>query len=168
MVTPGPYGERVWTTIPSPLGEVLLEASGGVLVRAGFAPFELPDGEPAPDDPVLAQAARELGEYFAGTRRSFTVPVGPPGTPFQQAVWAELQRIPAGETRTYAELAARLGSPGAVRAVGSANGRNPVAVLVPCHRVIGSDGNLRGYAGGVERKLALLALERQPADDALF
>lgn len=158
----------MWTTCPSPLGEVLLEAAGGVLVKAHFAPFTTPDGDPTPDDPVLGQAARELAEYFAGTRRDFDVPVGPPGTPFQQAVWAELRRVPYGETATYGELAARLGAPGAVRAVGSANGRNPVAVLVPCHRVIGSDGNLRGYAGGVERKLALLALERGPADDALF
>jgi methylated-DNA-[protein]-cysteine S-methyltransferase len=118
---------------------------------------------------VLVQAARELAEYFAGDRRDFDVPVGPPGTPFQQAVWAELRRVPYGTTTTYGALAARLGSPGAVRAVGSANGRNPVAVLVPCHRVVGSDGNLRGYAGGVERKRALLDLERSgPEDGALF
>lgn len=160
----------MWTTCPSPLGEVLLEARDGALVKALFAPFEAPPGEPSPDDPLLAQAAGELAEYFAGQRRDFTVPARPPGTPFQQAVWAELRRVPYGTTATYSQLAARIGSPAAVRAVGSANGRNAVAVLVPCHRVIGSDGNLRGYAGGVERKTALLAIERGGAvpDGALF
>lgn len=159
----------MWTTCPSPLGEVLLVAADGVLVRAGFAPFARPEGEPSPGDPLLAQAARELAEYFAGDRRDVDVPVGPPGTAFQQAVWAELRRVPYGSTTTYGVLAARVGSPGAVRAVGSAIGRNPVAVLVPCHRVVGSDGNLRGYAGGVERKRALLDLERGgPEDGALF
>ncbi len=157
----------MWTTCPSPLGDVLLSESDGVLVRVSFAPAELPAGEPS-SCPVLDQGVRELTEYFCSGRRAFTVPVRPPGTPFQQAVWAELQRIPYGTTATYAELAQRVGSPGAVRAVGSANGRNPVAVLVPCHRVIGSDGNLRGYAGGVERKTALLALERGPSDETLF
>lgn len=154
---------------PSPLGELLVVAEDGVLVKVHFSPFAQPDGASSTDDPLLAQAVRELGEYFAGARREFEVPVGPPGTPFQRAVWAELRRVPYGETATYAELAQRLGAPGAVRAVGSANGRNPVGVLVPCHRVIGSDGNLRGYAGGVERKLALLALERGgPSEDCLF
>lgn len=153
----------MWTTCSSPLGEVLVEAQDGALTTVHFAPFTTPPGEPSPDEPLLQQAVRELGEYFAGERTSFDVPVGPLGTPFQQAVWAELQRIPYGETATYGELARRMGAPGAVRAVGSANGRNPVAVLVPCHRVIGSDGNLRGYAGGVERKRALLAIERSPA-----
>ena len=159
----------MWTTCPSPLGDLLVAAQDGALVVVHFAPFERPGGDPTPDDPLLTQAVRELGEYFAGTRKEFDVPVGPPGTPFQQAVWAELRRVPYGETATYSEIAARMGAPAAVRAVGSANGRNPVGVLVPCHRVIGSDGNLRGYAGGVERKLALLALERgAPAEGRLF
>jgi methylated-DNA-[protein]-cysteine S-methyltransferase len=158
----------VWTTCPSPLGDLLLQAADGALVKVLFPPYPLPDGPPDPDDPVLRQAAAELAEYFAGARREFEVPVGPPGTPFQQAVWAELRRVPYGTTTTYAAIAARLGRPTAVRAVGAANGRNPVAVLVPCHRVVGSDGNLRGYAGGVERKLALLGLERGPEDGALF
>ncbi len=165
----------MWTTCPSPLGQVLVEARDGVVVKVHVAPFVQPAGPPAPDDPLLRQAVRELAEYFAGGRRDFDVPVGPPGTPFQQAVWAELRRVDYGTTATYAEIAVRLGSPGAVRAVGSANGRNPVAVLVPCHRVIGSDGNLRGYGGGVERKLALLAIERgrsgdsgEPPDGVLF
>jgi methylated-DNA-[protein]-cysteine S-methyltransferase len=99
-------------------------------------------------------------EYFAGEREHFDLPVGPPGTAFQQRVWAELRRVPYGSTTTYAAIAVAIGAPSAVRAVGAANGRNPVAVLVPCHRVIGSDGKLRGYAGGVERKEQLLALER--------
>ncbi len=158
----------VWTTCASPLGEVLVEARDGVVVKVLFSPFEVPAHAPTPDDPLLQQTVRELDEYFAGQRRDFEVPVGPPGTPFQQAVWAELRRVPYGETATYGELAQRLGSPGAVRAVGSANGRNPVAVIVPCHRVIGSDGNLRGYAGGVERKTALLAIERDKGEGTLF
>lgn len=158
----------MWTTCPSPLGDLLLQAADGVLVKVLFPPYALPDEPPDPDDPVLRQAADELAEYFAGTRHDFAVPVGPPGTPFQQAVWAELRRVPYGTTTTYAAIAARLGRPAAVRAVGAANGRNPVAVLVPCHRVVGSDGNLRGYAGGLERKLALLGLERGPEDGMLF
>jgi methylated-DNA-[protein]-cysteine S-methyltransferase len=161
---------EVWTTCPSPLGDVLLVARDGALVKALFAPFEPPGGDPAPDDPLLAAAAAQLCAYFAGALRDFDLPVDPPGTPFQQAVWAELRRVPYGTTTTYAAIAERLGRPGAVRAVGSANGRNPVAVVVPCHRVIGSDGTLRGYAGGVERKRALLAGERAaaPAEGALF
>ena len=134
-------------------------AEGGVLVAAHFAPFAAPDGAPTPDDPVLAQAVRELAEYFAGTRASFDVPVGPPGTPFQRAVWAALQEVPRGATTTYTALAERVGSPQAVRAVGAANARNPVAVLVPCHRVVGADGLPRGSEEGVARKRRLLALE---------
>lgn len=150
---------------------MLLEARDGALVRALFAPIERPAGEPTPDDAVLVQVARELAEYFAGERRDFEVPVGPPGTPCQQALWAELRRVPYGTrpppTRSWPPGWA---APGAVRAVGSANGRNPLAVAA-CHRVTGSDGNLRGYAGGVERKTAaLFAIERSSsaADGTLF
>ena len=153
-----------WTTVPTPVGELLLVAVDGALVKAHFAPYAQPAGEPSPDEPVLVEAARQLAEHFAGERTDFDLPLAPPGTAFQHRVWDELRRIPYGTTATYGEVAARLGDPKCVRAVGLANGRNPIAVVVPCHRVIGSDGKLRGYAGGVERKQQLLALE----DASLF
>lgn len=146
--------------MPTPLGDVLLVAVDGALTRIHFAPYETPACAEAPDDPLLVEAVRQLGEHFAGELTDFDLPLAPPGTPFQQRVWGELRRIPYGVTTTYGELAERLGDPRCVRAVGLANGRNPIAVVVPCHRVIGSDGKLRGYAGGVERKQWLLALER--------
>jgi methylated-DNA-[protein]-cysteine S-methyltransferase len=153
-----------WTTTPTPLGDLLLVAVDGALVKAHFPPFEAPDVPPTPDEPVLVEAVRQLGEHFAGQRTEFDLPLDPPGTPFQRRVWDELGRVPYGTTATYGEIAARLGDPKCVRAVGMANGRNPIAVVVPCHRVIGSDGKLRGYAAGVERKQQLLALE----DASLF
>ena len=150
---------EVWTTLGTPCGELLLVAADGALVRAHFAPFAPPDGPEAPDEPVLVEARRQLADYFAGVRTGFDLPLAPPGTDFQRRVWDELRRIPYGTTATYGQVAERLGDPRAVRAVGLANGRNPIAVVVPCHRVIGSDGKLRGYAGGFERKQRLLALE---------
>ena len=102
---------------------------------------------------------RELEEYFAGSRRSFTIPLAPRGTPFQLAVWNALLEIPYGDTVSYGDLAFRIGKPAAVRAVGAANGANPIPVIIPCHRVIGSNGSLTGYGGGIERKQWLLALE---------
>ena len=111
---------------------------------------------------VLAQAAREIGEYFAGRRRAFTVPTAAAGTPFQQAVWNALKKIPYGETRSYGEIARRIGHPRASRAVGQANNRNPLPIVVPCHRVIGTSGALTGYAGGLAVKVRLLELERTP------
>lgn len=107
----------------------------------------------------IAQARDELREYFAGTRRGFTVPLDPFGTDFQHRVWTLLRSIPFGTTRSYGQLAAELGDPHLTRAVGTANGRNPLSIIVPCHRVIGADGALTGYAGGIERKLFLLRLE---------
>ncbi|HET9653335.1 MAG TPA: methylated-DNA--[protein]-cysteine S-methyltransferase [Usitatibacter sp.] len=120
-----------------------------------------PDEEAAP----LVACGRQLEEYFAGMRRAFDLPLAPRGTPFQVRVWQEIARIPYGRTLSYAQLAERVGQPHAVRAVGAANGRNPLSIIVPCHRVVGSDGSLTGYAGGLERKLALLGLEGalQPA-----
>lgn len=111
--------------------------------------------------PVLAQAERELHELLAGERRLFTVPLAPHGTAFQRLVWRALLDIPFGETRSYRELAAAIGKPGASRAVGAANARNPLAIFVPCHRVIGADGTLTGFAGGLDAKRYLLALERR-------
>lgn len=113
--------------------------------------------------PLLRRAAAELEEYFAGTRREFTFPVCAAGTPFQQRVWRALREIPYGTTRSYAQVAAAIGQPGACRAVGMANRRNPLAVVVPCHRVVGSDGSLTGYAAGTEIKRRLLELELEKA-----
>ena len=119
------------------------------------------DRNPDPVIRVLDQARRELKEYFDGTRRRFGVRLDLDGTPFQQRVWAELLRIPYGETRTYAEIAARIRNPRAVRAVGTANGRNPISIFIPCHRVIASGGGLGGYSGGLQMKVKLLALEKK-------
>jgi methylated-DNA-[protein]-cysteine S-methyltransferase len=148
-----------YTLLPSPLGPVLLTGGDDGLTRV------LLDGpDPAPgwvrDDARFTEAARQLGEYFAGARTAFDLPLRAAGTAFEQRVWDELRRIPYGETTSYGELARRLNHPGAARAVGRANGRNPLAIVVPCHRVIGASGALTGYAGGLERKRELLALER--------
>lgn len=144
----------------SPIGELHLVAVGAALCAV-----ILPNGEPpvgareTPEHPVLREAARQLREYFDGGRRSFELPLSPRGTAFQRDVWKRLQAIPFGAVRSYGELARELGHPSASRAVGAANGRNPLAVVVPCHRVIGSDGSLTGYAGGIGVKRWLLAHE---------
>ena len=109
--------------------------------------------------PVLEQAARELEEYFAGKRREFTVPLAPKGTEFQQKVWAALREIPYGTTVSYKDIAVRVGKPGAAIAVGQANSRTPIPIIIPCHRVIGTNGKLVGYTGGMHIKEALLAVE---------
>ena len=116
---------------------------------------------------ALRAGKRQLMEYLNGTRRDFELPLAPDGTAFQRRVWEELRRIPYGETISYGELAHRIGKPTASRAVGAANGRNPLAIVVPCHRVIGADGTLTGYGGGLPTKQALLALERRVAGTAL-
>lgn len=121
---------------------------------------EIPAQEVQTAQEVLAQAAREIGEYFEGERRVFTVPTAAAGTPFQQAVWNALKKIPYGETRSYGEIARQIGHPRASRAVGQANNRNPLPIVVPCHRVIGASGALTGYAGGLDIKVRLLELER--------
>ena len=152
-------------TIAAPLGPLTLVADGDALVgvyMAGQAhrPADERFGAPAPtDDPTLTEAADELTQYFAGDRTAFTVPLRPAGTEFQRAVWDAIAAIPYGETATYTELAEEVGRPTAVRAVGAAVGRNPLTVVVPCHRVLGAGGSLTGYAGGLERKRTLLALE---------
>jgi len=111
------------------------------------------------DDPVLTECARQLGEYFEGKRREFDLPLDSAGSDFQQRVWREIARIPFGKTISYAELARRAGAAGSARAAGAATGHNPLSVVVPCHRVVGSDGSLTGYAGGIERKTRLLEIE---------
>jgi len=109
--------------------------------------------------PLLRQARRELQEYFAGRRRRFDVPIDLQGTPFQRSVWKSIAKVAFGRTMTYAELARRAGHPGSARAAGAATGRNPLGIVVPCHRILGSNGSLTGYAGGLQRKRAFLALE---------
>ena len=151
-----------YTTIDSPIGEILLTAEGGALTRLYMSPFAV---DPAwkHDPAALAEPARQLAEYFAGERTEFELDLAPAGTEFQQRVWALLLAIPFGETTTYGALADELGNPRTVRAVGLANGRNPISIVVPCHRVIGADGSLVGYGGGLERKRTLLAHEAEVA-----
>lgn len=117
--------------------------------------------------PVLVEAARQLKEYFAGRRTTFDLKLDPEGTPFQRRVWNALLTIPFGETRSYAQIAEQIGNPSAVRAVGAANGRNPISIVTPCHRVIGSTGKLTGFAGGLETKARLLALEGAASDSLI-
>ena len=117
--------------------------------------------------PVLLETERQLEEYFAGRRRQFTVKLDVVGTPFQRKVWNALLTIPFGETRSYGQIAAQIGNPGAARAVGAANGRNPVSIIAPCHRVIGSTGKLTGFGGGLDTKAQLLALEGSRTDFGL-
>ncbi|HEY7818820.1 MAG TPA: methylated-DNA--[protein]-cysteine S-methyltransferase [Vicinamibacteria bacterium] len=122
--------------------------------------FPIPsDWEKDPSYPLLLRAGEELRSYFEGRRRTFSLPLAPVGTPFQKRVWTVLREIPYGETVSYTELARRAGRPHAVRAAGAANGRNPISILIPCHRVVGKGGSLTGYGGGLGRKRALLELE---------
>jgi methylated-DNA-[protein]-cysteine S-methyltransferase len=155
-----------YRTIDSPLGPLTLVGEGDRLLevklpRRGKA-MPPPSGAVA-DRGELDEAARQLGDYFAGKRHAFDLPLELRGTEFQRSVWRALAEIPYGETVSYGELAERLGHPGAARAVGAANGRNPVAIVLPCHRVIGSDGSLVGFGGGLPAKRLLLELEGAPA-----
>jgi methylated-DNA-[protein]-cysteine S-methyltransferase len=148
----------------TPLGGMLLVSDGQALTGAYFngQKYEAtPQSDWAEDAalPVLVEARGQLLEYFADARSTFDVPLSAAGTPFQRQVWDALLRIPHGKTRTYGEIARMLGGREAVRAVGAAVGRNPISVIIPCHRVIGADGGLTGYAGGLDRKRSLLALE---------
>jgi methylated-DNA-[protein]-cysteine S-methyltransferase len=146
------------TPVPSPLGTLTaLTDETGALVRLLFS-NQRAEGA-VEDDARGAAVAAQLAEYFRGERRDFDLPLAPRGTAFQRAVWDELRRIPFGATVSYGELAARLGRPGASRAVGRANATNPLPVVVPCHRVVGANGTLTGYAGGLDAKTLLLALE---------
>lgn len=154
------------TNVASPVGALRLVAGDAGLVAILWEnddPARVPLG-PAiarADHPVLSETARQLGAYFAGDQRTFDLPLDARGTDFQKSVWAELSRIPFGETRSYADLARAIGRPSAVRAVGAANGRNPISIVIPCHRVIGTNGALTGFAGGLEAKRALLTHERR-------
>lgn len=142
-------------SVDTPIGTLWLTAAERGLTSVSFRePREL-----ARPSPLLADAREQVRAYFAGELESFDLPLAPPGTAFQQRVWAEVARIPYGRTATYSAIAAALGTPRACRAVGAANGRNPLPILIPCHRVVGSTGKLTGYGGGLPRKRALLDLE---------
>jgi methylated-DNA-[protein]-cysteine S-methyltransferase len=160
-------GRSVWHQVDSPLGELLLVGDGRSLTRLEMPPWDVPAG--ASHDPeAFGEVEAQLGAYFAGERTDFDLPLAPAGSGFQLAVWAALRRIPYGETASYGEIAAEIGRPDAVRAVGSTNGRNPIAVIVPCHRVIGADGSLVGFGGGLPRKRLLLELEAEHAAPRLW
>jgi methylated-DNA-[protein]-cysteine S-methyltransferase len=152
--------------VDSPLGEILLVANaagdalrGLYLERQKYFPAEAAQWPQRRSLALFRDVVAQLREYFAGARTRFDVPLAPPGTPFQRQVWEAIAKVPFGETITYAELARRCGRPAAVRATGAATGRNPITVIIPCHRIMGSGGSLTGYAGGLDRKRALLALE---------
>jgi methylated-DNA-[protein]-cysteine S-methyltransferase len=167
---------RSRTVIDSTVGPLTLVAQDGAIVglymdlqrhRPDDDELGVPDrcGREAEQ---FKAAADQLDAYFAGALTRFTLPLAPRGSQFQQRVWAALQDIPYGETESYGELADRIGSPGAARAVGLANGKNPIGIVIPCHRVVGSNGNLTGYGGGLDRKKQLLDLERAVSGGALF
>jgi methylated-DNA-[protein]-cysteine S-methyltransferase len=152
----------LYSRLDSPIGELLLLSDGrslrGLYMQEGRTAIRVNAGWKTAEEPFAA-VREQLGEYFAGRRSSFDLPIAMTGSAFERHVWSALQQIPYGESISYGELARRIGQPTAARAVGLANGRNPIAVIVPCHRVIGADGSLTGYGGGVERKRFLLDLE---------
>ncbi len=154
----------VWDILQTPLGPLTVQASERGLTGLAF-PADAPTlDEGRRDRDALADAARQLESYFAGERQAFDLPLDLAGTPFQRSVWHELLRVPYGDTVTYGELARRVGRADIVRAVGAAVGRTPVPIVVPCHRVLGADGSLTGYRGGLQRKRALLDHERRGRD----
>ena len=161
--------------VPSPLGEILLVADatghalrGLYLERQKYYPAAASQWPERRSLALFREVAAQLRDYFAGARTRFDVPLAPVGTSFQRAVWKAIAEVPFGETLSYAELARRCGRPTAMRAVGAATGRNPITVIIPCHRIMGSGGELTGYAGGLERKRALLALEAKAGSDPAF
>ena len=160
----------MWTVMESPVGPLRIIARDDAIAAIEFSPFRgLADGRPigdrADDDPLLRSAVEQLTAYFARERRDFDLPLSPSGTAFQKKVWQQLETIGYGETMSYGAIARRLGMTNAAsRAVGLANGRNPIPIVIPCHRVVGADGSLTGYAGGLDRKQTLLQIEQ----DALF
>ena len=165
-ITPEPMAERAFSeTIETPLGWIEIAASSECVTRISFVE------EPAPrtsSGPMVKTAITQLHEFFAGTRTEFSLPLAPNGTSFEKEVWNELTAIPFGRTCSYLDIANRLNNPGAIRAVGRANGANPIAIVIPCHRVIGSDGSLTGYGGGLWRKRWLLDHEARTVGLILF
>jgi methylated-DNA-[protein]-cysteine S-methyltransferase len=149
-----------WDVVTSPLGDLLVTVNGaGALCGLRFVDDRAPESAGRHDVKRCASVREQLAAYFEGALREFSLDLAPNGTPFQQAVWREVARIPFGQTVSYGEVARRLGKPEASRAVGLANGANPIAIVIPCHRVIGADGSLAGYGGGLERKRWLLRHE---------
>ncbi|MGL4233903.1 MAG: methylated-DNA--[protein]-cysteine S-methyltransferase [Casimicrobium sp.] len=156
--------KKYFTHFDSPMGTMLVVATDDAItdlhiVSGKYVPKIDEQWIDSPKLPVFLQLRQELGEYFAGKRKRFEVKLAPEGTEFQRAAWKALTKIPFGQTRSYGEQAAAIGKPKAVRAIGAANGRNPIAIVVPCHRVIGANGTLTGYAGGLDKKEFLLKLE---------
>lgn len=152
-----------YSHLHTPLGWVQIEASDTAITAVRF--IGSPD-EQQPENAISQAGKAQLAAYFKRERTDFDLPLAPPGTRFQQAAWGALRGIPYGETRYYAQQAALLGQPSATRAIGAANGANPIAIVLPCHRVIGKNGSLTGYAGGLERKAWLLAFERGAARES--
>jgi len=155
---------RYYDTFQSPHGRMLLVAtedgvSGVYFVGQKYFPEKEKEWQRGPDHLPLQQVKRELAEYFTGRRKRFEVALDPAGTLFQRSVWKAISKVGFGKTISYAELAEKAGCPGSARAAGAATGRNPISIIVPCHRIVGSDGSLTGYAGGLKRKRALHALE---------
>lgn len=157
----------MWTEVSSPIGAIRLTASGNALTGVFMLKHKYgPEGFPAEErgeSPILREAGAQLGAYFAGSLRDFDLPLETGGSDFQRQVWDELRQIPFGETTSYLAIAKRIGDARHVRAVGTANGRNPISIIIPCHRVVGSDGSLVGYGGGLERKRWLLDHETRVA-----
>lgn len=149
----------------TPVGPLTLQADAKGLCRVDFGQ-RAPLGPAVPDHPVLKQAVEQLEAYFRGDRTTFDLPLAPVGTAFQGKVWDALQAIPYGEVRSYADIAKAINSPQACRAVGMANNRNPISIIIPCHRVVGANGSLTGYGGGLNTKIRLLELERVPLKTA--
>ncbi|MBS0384109.1 MAG: methylated-DNA--[protein]-cysteine S-methyltransferase [Proteobacteria bacterium] len=149
------------STYRSPIGTLTLVSDGKAITYLDFENTKYPSPKcPRGADKIIEQAKKELDAYFAGRLKEFKVPVRPQGTPFQEAAWKALTKIPYGATRSYGEQARAIGKPKAVRAIGAANGRNPIPIIIPCHRVIGADGSLTGFGGGMETKRFLLELEQ--------
>ena len=153
------------TYYPSPLGAIEVIASDEGITSVNFAD-QIPSDHSTPSS--LTESISQLHEYFTGKRKDFSLPLAPEGTPFQKQVWKELQTIPHGEKRSYLDIALKLGDKNLTRAVGAANGKNPIAIIIPCHRVIGENGKLTGYAGGLWRKEWLLDFESKSPQERLF
>lgn len=147
-----------------PIGRIVIAEEGGAITFIEFGKESIPqivEGGAERETSIIGEAYRQLKEYFSGSRKTFDLPLAPKGTDFQQSAWQALLTIPYGETRSYKEIAEQIGNPKACRAVGMANNRNPISIVVPCHRVIGSNGSLVGYGGGLDIKKQLLDLERK-------
>jgi methylated-DNA-[protein]-cysteine S-methyltransferase len=142
----------------TPVGQIFIAEENGAVTELGFAPVKGAEGR---ETALLRYASDQLSEYFLGQRRAFDLPLKPSGTPFQKDVWSALRDIPYGQTCAYRDVAAAVGNPKACRAVGMANNKNPIAIVIPCHRVVGADGRLVGYGGGLDIKRALLGLEEK-------